>query len=314
MVADRRGDYAGSLRHLARSLDVAPRARWPRINLIETHRSLGDFAAVEHEVQVLKALDDSFAPLYRVWSSVAREAGDPRAARGRAARASELDPVDPWNHVEQARVALALGDAGDAIRASQRALALRAGMAEARSTWAQALMQSGQTEAALQLLREAAAAAPTDVWCLLQASHLLRRLGRFDEALTATDAAHGRNRRSEAPWRYRYWALRDRCDFVGAEAALRRAARRAPRNPSIWKDLSEFHRQHGRLEDAEAAARRAVQTGVRCRSWKPRATNLPPPGATRSKRGSSHRTTSGRCATTPRCSGRPVGRTRRWPS
>jgi tetratricopeptide (TPR) repeat protein len=263
LAAVRTGDHAEGIRQLSRAIDVTPLTRWSRINLIDAYREVGDFAAAEREAAALEAIDSGFAPLHRFRSSLARDLGDPGAARQHAARAIALDPFDPWNHVEAGRVENLLGEFDKAIDFCRAALRLRPQMPEAMRCWAAALAHKGRVDEALVKFREGAEGAPTDVWCLLEMSDLLRTLGRYPEAWSAAQQAGERNPGSHFVRRRCAFVLRDTDDFAGEERELLEAVRLRPNDPGNWIDLSNLRRRERRYEEAEPFARRAAQSFAR---------------------------------------------------
>jgi tetratricopeptide (TPR) repeat protein len=263
LVAMSRSALPEAMRYLSRAIDVAPRARWPRVNRVETHRLAGRMEAAERELQELLRIDADFAPLFRFWSVIARGQENLPLARKRAGQAAELDPLDAWNLVELARLAVQSGDSAEAFRLADRALEMRPDMPEAHRCRADAFSMTDRPDDAAAALREGAQRAPDDIWCLLELSDLHRRRGRYEEAARAAFDASARKPQSADPLRRLALAWSERRRHAEAERWLRQAVEIAPAEPWALIDLAmELSRQF-RFDEAAAAATRAAALGIR---------------------------------------------------
>jgi tetratricopeptide (TPR) repeat protein len=162
----------------------------------------------------------------------------------------------------------ALGRAGlqqaalDALRQAPAGFGLEA-LVRARS--ADLLEAAGQSEAAGQLLTDAARSADSTAedWQLLAAWH--RRAGRFDDAAAAYGTAIERfgKQQGSAAWNLHYMrgAMRDAGgDWPGAEADLRAALALSPDEPTVLNHLgySLLERQ-GNAGEARALVEKAAK-------------------------------------------------------
>jgi len=153
--------------------------------------------------------------------------GDARAARIEFMNAIQADPNDSKIRIAQARTYLLLGDGVAAEAELSRARQLGYPAAETRHLMAQAYLQQGHSEQAI----DEAAKAP---------------------GVHAADAA-----------RIRGLAAMQLGDEAQAEAAFNEAAAAAPNDSQVWTDVARFKRTSGELGGAIAAADKAVGANPR---------------------------------------------------
>lgn len=262
LLASRQGDWASAVRWFTRAVDVAPRARWPRVNRIDALRVVGDLDAADADVQAFLQDDPDFGPLNRFRSRLAADRDDLATALTWARLATDVDRSDAWGFIEVARVAARMGRHDEAFAAVDSALALRPGMPEAYRCRATSLGARGQTDAAVAALREGADANPRDLWCLLELADLYRRRGLHQAALEACDTALKRRPLDANALRYRSWVMRDLGDLWRAEADLREAVAALPLD-SVQRDLADNLRRQRRYDESIAIAEQALQRRVR---------------------------------------------------
>lgn len=136
----------------------------------------------------------------------------------------QSDPLDPHAWLLLATEFENVGELGAAERAYREALRLAPGFADAHNSYGRLLYQQGRTEEALREARSAVAAGQGvfgSAYVLLARSAL--ELGRFDEALTATERLpEFQRRRYGLFWELRGLALEGLGDHAGALAAYER--------------------------------------------------------------------------------------------
>jgi tetratricopeptide (TPR) repeat protein len=99
-----------------------------------------------------------------------------------------LDPKVPQAHVNRARVLCELERYAEGLEAAEQAVALQPGYAKAWSRRGDALLGLERFEDALESFGQAARRQRTD-YVLIGASHALKALGRYDEAIRLLDEA-----------------------------------------------------------------------------------------------------------------------------
>jgi tetratricopeptide (TPR) repeat protein len=260
----RQGDYARALTFFTRAVDIAPLARWPRLNRIEALARLNPYSSrCGMELQSLLDIDPEFGPAHRTWAALFREQGDLLAAQRAAERARECSPTDAWSDTEYARICLRLGRLQEAIEAAQTALAKRPNHPDGLRALAAVRFQTGRYDEALMLLYEATKAAPWDVWSPLELSDLHRDLGRLDEALVWIKEAN--KRRPNYAEVYRRWAKWHvvRGQLAEAERMFKRILDVSPSDPWAHLELAELARTNANLGQAKEILSKALLSRVR---------------------------------------------------
>lgn len=259
LIADREADLRAALRYLGRAVDLAPRARWARVNQAETHFRMGQLDVAERALDALQALDPGFAPAYRYRSRICRERGEVVQAMKWAIEACEADPADPWGWIERCQAALAMADPAAAVASAREVIRLRPQFVEGYRWQAQALSFTGDRAAAIALLDQALERAD-DVWTRLDKAALLRRAGQRAQALELLHEACARWPRSPDVRRRIATLHRDAGDLASAESVLWQAVGCAQGDVYSWVELGEVQRLQGRLDAALACVERARQT------------------------------------------------------
>jgi len=234
----------------------------PRESQNAIARQSGTVAAMAARIAAIHApATSSSAP------QVSAEAAERLRALGYVA-SSSATPIQPnapnpatfiadWNAFEQA-----LGDAGrDVRRALPNLKRLADGHPDApvfQTTYAKALKDAGQSEAALARYRSAARRWPTDATLLHDLAVAARDAGQLDEARNAEEAALALE--PESPTAHNGLGLLavDQNRLTDAVRAFSAAARLDPNNASYWINLGNASHQLQDSTDAERAYRRAL--------------------------------------------------------
>jgi tetratricopeptide (TPR) repeat protein len=207
-------------------------------------------------------------------------------------RAARLRPDSAELHNDLGRLRLALGDIAGAVASCRRAIELRPDLAPAHGNLANAELARGETDAALAGYRRLVALQPDPAY-LSDLATLLVRLGRYEEALRHYRAAIGLSPTDARLYSNLAHALHCAGDFRAAIDAGRRslalderlpeaylhlgnallALSEVPQADACYRDGLAVAGNHvplltaramtlralGRLDDAEATARRALE-------------------------------------------------------
>jgi tetratricopeptide (TPR) repeat protein len=262
LVEMRKGNWTRGVTLFSRAIDIAPLARWPRVNRVDALRVIGDLARSEAEIQAFLTIDPEFGPMYRFWGMVLADRGDFDGAIEKVRNAQALSPADPWNDIELARIYKRLGRSAEAIEWANVALAKRPNYSHALRVLAAARIQTGEFGEAERLFRKAAEVAPWEIWGLLDLSDLLRDRGRPDEAFTAVRQAA--ERLPSSPDVLRRWAkaLGAQGQARAAKEKLQRAIHICPNDVWARLDLSALLRDSGET----AAAIKVMEAAIALRT------------------------------------------------
>lgn len=127
LVALKSKRWDEALRWFDRAVDVAPLARWPRVNRIDALRRMGRFEQAEDAIVEFQSLDKRFPPFFRAWGDLLRDRQRFAQALARYDEAAALNPGDPWVFSARAEVLRRMGRYQEAQEAIDKALALRPG-------------------------------------------------------------------------------------------------------------------------------------------------------------------------------------------
>ena len=125
---------------------------------------------------------------------------------------------------------------------------------------AQIARQRGRPDEALEHYRRAAAIAPNDVWCQIEAVNLLREMGRLDEAQAMCGAVSEVHPEHPAGWRCLAQIHRQRGARAQALDAFRKAVALDATNLPDQCEIANLLRELGRLDEAEPFSRALVET------------------------------------------------------
>ncbi|MRT00685.1 tetratricopeptide repeat protein [Ralstonia pickettii] len=233
LIAQAEGDLRAATAYFTRAIDLAPRAPWPRLNLCEALRFMGNLAAAEYQLDALQHLDPMFSRQYRTRSRILQDRGQLTLAIKSAQQAIALDARDPWAWHDRAQIALIQGDVAEALASSGQVIQLRPELPEGYRSYAWALQQSGDMDAAIAMIERGLKLAD-DMWMSFDHAEMLYFRGGPAKAL----------------------------------AILEKASRRWPERVDVWRRLAKWHRFHGHPQDVEACLWRAVQASPRdVHSW-----------------------------------------------
>jgi tetratricopeptide (TPR) repeat protein len=187
LLATKTRRFDDALRYFQRACDVAPLARWPRLNYLEALRTLGRY----EEALVLAARwyneYQTFPPFLRVWGEIFSHMGRIDDALDKYREAVERAPFDPWAWVALAETQRLGNKLVEAAASADKALELRPGMPFALRARAFILRDQGHDEAALAVLRRIAADAWQSPWSHAALVSELCRQYRVSEARRVLD-------------------------------------------------------------------------------------------------------------------------------
>jgi Flp pilus assembly protein TadD len=167
----------------------------------------------------------------------------------------------------QANALFSAGRLLEAETAARRVLIREPSHPDALNLLGSIALHDGRADAAIGVLRQAAAAAPRATEPRINLGHALKAAGRLAEAtLSYREAVRLRPRDAQARYALGNGLLAEgRHD--AAEAELREATRLAPRFAGAHNNLGHVLRQRGRPKDAEAAFRQALHLAPDQAEW-----------------------------------------------
>ena len=260
--------FRDAIREADRCRAVRPNDAWTAGVLGDAHIELGDYDAAFAAFDRMSALRPDAASYAR--TSYARELqGDLDGALRLMTMAAEATPpLDAesvaWHHAQIGHLNLELGRVDAARRAFEHAAFVFPGHPLAVDGLAQVELAAGRREAALRLVQQRIAAAPSPADLAL-AGELLDALGHRDEAERDYKLA-------EAAWRSDVPEPAKLARFLAEhhrtiDAAVRLAEQASADRDDIFTNdaLAWAYFNHGRLADARRAIGRALRTGTRDR-------------------------------------------------
>ena len=117
----------------------------------------------------------------------------------------------------------------------------------------------GRREAALDLFEQMLLEFPGDAYAMASRAHLQSQLGDRAAALRSSAELVARHAEVGAYWFNHGFLLEEAGDYVGAEAAFRRATELSPQLDRAWYGLGLVLIRMGRLDEAVAALKRNTQ-------------------------------------------------------
>lgn len=190
-------------------------------------------------------------------------------ALGYASGASAIradDPAAPnpasvigaWTTFEGALGRLQAGKAGDAVTALRRLTSVHPEAQVFHSTYALALREAGDPQAALEVYRSAVAKWPSDPALFHDLAATAREAGDSAEALRAEQAALALDSTSAMAQNGLGLLHADAGRAADAAAAFDRATQQDPTNASYWTNLGNARGALGDVAAAESAYRKAL--------------------------------------------------------
>jgi TolB-like protein/DNA-binding winged helix-turn-helix (wHTH) protein/tetratricopeptide (TPR) repeat protein len=192
------GTYAGSaVNGDARPVEVATPAREAALqavkanpNLAESQFAVGyvnwlldwDWPAAETALRSAIRLDPSNASVYRTLGHALSQAGRHGEAEAEMRRARELEPLEPMSHALSAQVAFQAGDYSAAVGHARRAILIDSAFWIGYAELGQAYEQTGETELALEALKDAARFSGGNSKAASMRGYILAKTGRADQA------------------------------------------------------------------------------------------------------------------------------------
>ncbi|WP_034412748.1 tetratricopeptide repeat protein [Derxia gummosa] len=243
LVAERDGDLATALVCQARAVDLAPRARWPRLNHAELLKRCGLLAAATAEAEALVELAPDFGPGWRLLARLALDQGRLTEATELAARAIAVDPADPWVRMDLARARLRLGQTDAAEAVWREVSALRPNLPALWRLGAEIAARRGDVDGVEARYQRAIDCDPADPWAWIDRGWQRQRRGDPQGALAALAAMPRADERWEL-LRAQARLLNDAGDWRAAGPPLRRALDLAPEAAQLRLDLAwQCHRR-----------------------------------------------------------------------
>ena len=239
LVAQRSYQPQAALRWYERAIDVAPQARWPRINHIEALRYTGELGRATAAALEFQSIDKQFAPLFRVLGDILRDRCQFSAALTEYRHSVALGPFDPFSQLRVADALRRLGKLDEAQAAAEGALRLRPRLVNSLHTLAQILRERGDDPRALALVEEAHRQAPHDPVVHMRLADELRDRGRMRDAQTVlTQVPPHCTMQSEIlrAWGWLHSALGE---YEAAQRYFAAAVERAPYE--VWNQAGLVH-------------------------------------------------------------------------
>ncbi|MBN8901460.1 MAG: tetratricopeptide repeat protein [Rhodospirillales bacterium] len=192
-IVAQRGAAASAL-HLAREAAAAdPRDPWPHNHLGVLLQQAGELDEAEAEIRMAMQLATGSNPgrFLRQLSTIMAQRSQMDPALALAQQAIVADPADPWSHNQLARLLQHQGDLDGAERETRTALHLCGGVNEGAllRQLSGIMLQRRQSEAALDLARQAVASNSKDPWSHYHLAGILQQGGDLDAALNAAERA-----------------------------------------------------------------------------------------------------------------------------
>lgn len=264
LIEQRKGNLHRAVALYTRAIDVAPRARWPRLNRLDALRRIGgDASRWEQELQSLLAIDPDFGPMYRFWAQTLTERGDLDGALAKLERARTLSPNDVWNDIDMSHLYRQQGRTDEAMEVAYAALAKRPDHPDALRALAAAKIQAGELHEGKRILHQASARASWEIWSLLELSDLCRDQGHMGEAFAAVMQAVDRGANRSAA--LRRWARLHLLEGNPLAARRRLEQARFASPYDVWArlELADILRDSGDIENAEHVLEQALALRIK---------------------------------------------------
>jgi tetratricopeptide (TPR) repeat protein len=251
-------DFEDALNHFSTASRLEPNNPWHRHGAGAALLSMGKPEAAERTYLDILQLDSQFATALERLAQIRSRQGDREGALAYWERASDAQPD---NLQFQNKVGLALIDLGrlaDAAAAFDRVLVREPRFAPALGGLAQVCRAKGDRQAALGHLIAASQAEPENLSLRRNVGSALVELGRLDEA----EQCFKDILQSDAKFALALTGLgqvsQRRGDHESALNHFQRASEVGPESPWILSGIFDSLRALGRLDEAEAYARKIV--------------------------------------------------------
>jgi Flp pilus assembly protein TadD len=255
------GDNEQGLAALRRCIGIDPETGSYRASLGERLRLLGRLEEAEEILRSAVACEPAEPHNHRLLANLLKQRGDAEGSIRCLQQASLLDPYAVGPRMELASQRAAAGDIEGGIRELQDVLTFQPDNAAVHARLAQILAGGNRIQDAIAPLRKAVELAPDASQYRVLLSDFLLRLQQPEEALTDAYTAAICDPSSPRAYAHLAHVLRLTGDAVAAEAALRQAARLAPGDVQLRRELSAMLLQAKRFEEAVAVAREAAEIG-----------------------------------------------------
>jgi Flp pilus assembly protein TadD len=253
------GEEDQGLAALRRCIEIDPETGSYRASLGERLRLSGRLDEAAEMLRSAVACEPADPHNHRLLANVLRQRGDADGSIGCLRQASLLNPYSVDLRMELASQLAAAGDVDGAVRELQDVIAFQPDNAAVHARLGQLLAGGNRLPDAVAPLRKAVELAPDATEYRVLLSDILLRLEQPEEALTDAYTAAIRDPASARAYAHLAHVLRLTGDALAAEAALRQAARLAPGDLQVHRDLSSLLLQAKRFGEAAAAAREAAE-------------------------------------------------------
>jgi tetratricopeptide (TPR) repeat protein len=255
------GDEEQGLAALRRCVEIDPESGAYRSNLGERLRLLGRLEEAEKILRSAVACEPAEPHHHRLLANLLRQRGDAEGSIRCLQQANLLDPYSVAPRMELASQRAAAGDVEGGVRELHEVLAFQPDNAAVHARLGQILAGGDRLQDAIPPLRKAVELAPDTTQYRLLLSDLMLRLQQPEEALAEAYTAAVGDPASARAYAHLGHVLRVTGDAAGAEAAWREAARLAPGDMQIRRELSALLLQAKRFAEAAAVAREAAEAG-----------------------------------------------------
>jgi tetratricopeptide (TPR) repeat protein len=260
LAAARSGNIDRALRFFSRAIDLAPLARWPRINQIDTLRRKGDYAGALKAIEDFQRVDARFPPLFRAWAELLVDMNELDEAVQKYTESIRLNPFDPWTYVSYARALRRLGRVSESSDCIAKALALHPNLPSAIIVKSEILIREGNIKDGLDLLLELRKTASHDPYALSRLVDELRRQGQLAKARDILASMPEHCKRSTEGLRASAWVHMDDNELSLALEKFQQAATAAPYEPWSYLGMAAVFRRERNYDDALAAVKKALET------------------------------------------------------
>jgi tetratricopeptide (TPR) repeat protein len=259
LVAARSGNVDSALRFFSRAIDLAPLARWPRINQIETLRRKGDYAGAIKAIANFQHIDARFAPLFRSWGELLVDMNQLDEAVTKYRESIRLNRFDPWTYVSYSRALRRMGRLVESSDSISKALTLRPNLPSAIIFKSEMMIREGNIKKGLDLLLEVTKIASHDPWVFSRLVDELRRQGQLAKAKEILAGMPEDCRCSTEGLRASAWVHMEDNELSLALEKFRLAATAAPYEQWSYLGIANVFRRERKYDDALTAVKEAIE-------------------------------------------------------
>jgi tetratricopeptide (TPR) repeat protein len=259
LAAARAGKVDSALRFFSRAIDLAPFARWPRINQMETLRRKGDYVGALKAIEDFQHIDARFPPLFRFWGELLLDMNELDKAVKKYRESIRLNPFDPWTYVSYSRALRRMGRLVESSDSISKALALRPNLPSAIIFKSEKLIREGNIKNGLDLLFELTRTASHDPWVHSRLVDELRRQGQLAKAKEVLAGMPEHCKGSTEGLRASAWVHIEENELTLALEKFRLAVTAAPYEPWNYLGIANIFRRERKFDEALTAVKGVIE-------------------------------------------------------